>query len=213
MLFDVGPQAREQAAGGRVADLRWELPVAVTRSLVGFLSTHVTQAEEDYHWGELRLHVTSYLCADLPPAELLTSARAVVLRASGVLVVRDPVGVHILPGGRREAGETPAQTVRREVLEETGWAIGPPTLLGVKHFRHRSPKPGGYPYPYPDFFQVVYAAHAHHLDPNGRERDGYELGAEFHPAVEVQRLPLPPSERVFLTAAIGRTPSSWRDST
>jgi 8-oxo-dGTP diphosphatase len=185
----------------------------VTRSLADFLSTHVVQAEEDYRWGELRLHVTSYLCADLPPAELLTSARAVVLRAGGVLVVRDPVSVHILPGGRREAGETPAETIRREVLEETGWVIGPPRLLGLKHFRHRSPKPAGYPYPYPDFIQVVYAARAHHLDPNFRERDGYELGAEFHPAAEVQRLPLLPSERVFLAEAIGGAPSSWLDST
>jgi 8-oxo-dGTP pyrophosphatase MutT (NUDIX family) len=103
----------------------------VTRSLAGFLSTHLAQAEEDYRWGGLRLHVTSYLCDDLPPAALLTSARAVVLQAGGVLVVRDPTGVHILPGGRRKPGETLAQTVRREVLEETGWVIGPPQLLGV----------------------------------------------------------------------------------
>jgi ADP-ribose pyrophosphatase YjhB (NUDIX family) len=177
----------------------------VTRSLAGFLSTHLAQAEEDYRWGGLRLHVTSYLCHDLPTAALLTSARAVVRHADRVLVVRDPTGVHILPGGRRKPGETLAQTVRREVLEETGWVIGPPRLLGVKHFHHRSPKPAGYCYPYPDFFQVVYAAHAHHLNPNAREPDGYELGAEFHPTAEVQRLPLTPSERVFLTAAL-----EWR---
>jgi 8-oxo-dGTP pyrophosphatase MutT (NUDIX family) len=42
------------------------------------------------------------------------------------------------------------QTVRREVLEETGWAIDPPKLLGVKHFRHLTPKPAGYSCPYPD---------------------------------------------------------------
>jgi ADP-ribose pyrophosphatase YjhB (NUDIX family) len=180
----------------------------VTGSAAEFLSAHVVQAEEDYRWGELRLHVTSYLCRDLPPLELITSARTVVLAADGVLVVRDPTGLHILPGGRRQAGETLEQTVRREVLEETGWVIDPPRLLGVKHFRHLGPKPAGYRYVYPDFFQVVYGAQAHRFDPGGRETDGYELGAEFQPTAVVQRLPLYPSERVFLTAALGGVPSS-----
>jgi ADP-ribose pyrophosphatase YjhB (NUDIX family) len=180
----------------------------VTRSLAEFLSAHVVRAEEDYRWGELRLHVTSLLCRDLPPQELITSARAVVLRAGGVLVVRDPTGVHILPGGRRQAGETLERTVRREVLEETGWAIDPPRLLGVKHFRHLTPKPAGYSYPYPDFFQIVYAAQAHRFDPDGRETDGYELGAEFQPTAQVQRLPLPRSELIFLAAALREVSSA-----
>lgn len=173
-----------------------------------FLSAHVVRAEEDYRWDELRLHVTSYRCRDLPPPELITSARAVVLAADGVLVVRDPTGVHILPGGRRQAGETLEQTVRREVLEEAGWVIDPPRLLGVKHFRHLGPKPAGYRYLYPDFFQVVYGAQAHRFEPGGRETDGYELGAEFQPTAEVQRLPLYPSERLFLAAALAGVPSS-----
>jgi ADP-ribose pyrophosphatase YjhB (NUDIX family) len=180
----------------------------VTGPFTEFLSAHVVQAEEDYHWGELRLHVTSYLCRDLPPPELITSARAVVLAADGVLVVRDPTGVHVLPGGRREAGETLEQTVRREVLEETGWVIDSPRLLGVKHFRHLGPKPAGYRYMYPDFFQVVYGAQACRFDPGGRETDGYELGAEFQPTVEVQRQPLYPSERLFLAAALAGVSSS-----
>jgi ADP-ribose pyrophosphatase YjhB (NUDIX family) len=177
------------------------------------LSAHAVQAEEDYRWGELRLHVTSLLSRDLPPLELITSARAVVVGPGGLLVVRDPTSVHILPGGRRQPGETLEQTVRREVLEETGWAIDPPTLLGVKHFRHLTPQPSDYPYPYPHFFQVVYTAQAHRFDPGGREKDGYELGAEFRPIAEVQRLRLLPSERVFLAAALGGVPDSSPAST
>jgi 8-oxo-dGTP diphosphatase len=60
-------------------------------------------------------------------------------------VVRYPTGVHILPGGLRQPGETLEQTVRRKVLEKTVWAIDPPTLLGVKHFRHLTPQPSGHP--------------------------------------------------------------------
>jgi 8-oxo-dGTP pyrophosphatase MutT (NUDIX family) len=146
-----------------------------------------------YQPGAVRLES---VCLDRPQCE-----RAVVLGADGVLTVRDPVGVHILPGGRRQAGETFERTVRREVMEETGWVIGRARLLGVKHFRHLSPRPVDYRYPYPDFFQAVYAAQAHRFDPGGREKDGYELGAEFQPIAKLQRVPLPPSERLFLAAA------------
>lgn len=35
-----------------------------------------------------------------------------------------------LPGGNREPGEEPEETVRRELLEETGFACGPLVYLG-----------------------------------------------------------------------------------
>jgi ADP-ribose pyrophosphatase YjhB (NUDIX family) len=168
-----------------------------------FLASLAARAEEeDVRWGELRFHVTSYLGGRLPPLELITSARAVVLREDSVLVVRDPTAEHILPGGRREAGETLRQTIQREVLEETGWALGEPRLLGFKHFRHLQPKPAGYAHPYPDFFQAVYVAEARGFDPGARETDGYELDAGFRPLAEVERLGLPPNERVFPRAAL-----------
>jgi ADP-ribose pyrophosphatase YjhB (NUDIX family) len=167
-----------------------------------FLASLAARAEEEVRWGELRFHVASYLGEHLPPLEFITSARAVVLREDSVLVVRDPTAEHILPGGRREAGETLRQTLQREVLEETGWALGEPRLLGFKHFRHLQPKPAGYAHPYPDFFQAVYVAEARGFDPGAREADGYELGAGFRPLVEVERLSLPPNERVFLRAAL-----------
>jgi 8-oxo-dGTP diphosphatase len=46
--------------------------------------------------------------------------------------VASQVGVS---GGKIEAGETPAEAVRREILEETGLQIETPELLGI-HTHH-----------------------------------------------------------------------------
>ncbi len=178
---------------------------AIMRQLTDFLSALVPHARHEARWGELRLRVTTYLCERLPPLELITSARAVVLRQDHVLVVRDPSGLHILPGGRREPGEALEQVVHREVLEETGWAVNALRLLGLLHFRHRSPKPVGYAYPYPEFFQAVYRANATGFHPHACQRDGYELGAEFQPTAAMQHVALTPGERVLLSAALAAT--------
>jgi ADP-ribose pyrophosphatase YjhB (NUDIX family) len=134
-------------------------------SLAEFLAAHQAQTHEDGRWPDLRFQLASYLCRRLPPLELIGSARAVLLRAGQgmqVMVVRDPGSVHILPGGRRQAGESLTQTLRRELLEETGWAIHQPYLLGVRHFHHCRTAAG---HPTPDFFQAVFAAHARAATP------------------------------------------------
>jgi ADP-ribose pyrophosphatase YjhB (NUDIX family) len=171
--------------------------------VAGFLSAHDAAVAEDARWGDLRLRIMSYICADMPSLELITSARAVVLREGQVLVVRDPGGFHIVPGGRREAHEKPEQTVRREVLEETGWIIHDLRLLGVKHFRHMSPRPTGYSYPFPDFFQVVYVASSDKFSPLDQQKGQYELDAGFQPLAAVRRLTLTASDQAFLRAALG----------
>ncbi len=57
------------------------------------------------------------------PASVRPSAYGVVVDENGlVAVVRTPTGLH-LPGGGSNAGETPADTVIREVREETGLAV------------------------------------------------------------------------------------------
>lgn len=160
-------------------------------------------ADETTAWydGTLPLRVRSYLIDVLPPLELVTSVRAVVLRGDQVLVARDPDMTHILPGGRREANETIEQTLRREVLEETGWTITTPQLIGVAHFTIFAPKPPDYVYPYPDFLHLIYATTADTFDPSARETDGYELEVSFHPIAEIDAFPIGETQRVFLRAA------------
>lgn len=167
-------------------------------TLAAFLARHQPQMEEVVTWGALRLHVTSYLSADLPPAALITSVRAVVRDEARVLVVRDPESVHIVPGGRREPSETLEQTLRREVLEETGWHIDQVALVGFRHFHHLTPKPPGYGYPYPDFIHLIHRARPLRYDADARHTDGYELDATFVPLQQRHTLPLSAGERMFL---------------
>jgi 8-oxo-dGTP pyrophosphatase MutT (NUDIX family) len=172
--------------------------------LAAFLSKYSPSIEELVHWDDLRLHVTSYLTADFPPLAFVTSVRAIVLNEASVILVRAPDGTHILPGGRREEGEALTDTLMREVLEETGWTIDRLQLLGVKHYHHLTPIPPDYRYPYPDFLQLVYCAHAQQHLPEARELDGYEIETKFIPTTEALGLPLMPSDHMWLRTVLGK---------
>jgi ADP-ribose pyrophosphatase YjhB (NUDIX family) len=130
------------------------------RDLAQFLRAHRPFAVESVRWGaDIELEQSYYLATELPPDAYITSVRAVLLNNDEVLVFRDKTGdCHLLPGGRRDAGETILQTLEREVREETGCSIADPQLIGFMHFLHQTPKPPAYAYPYPSFLQPVYAA-------------------------------------------------------
>ena len=137
-----------------------------------FLSGRTALAEWSGAWGALELHMRAYLGDEMPAIEYVTSARAVVFRDDSVLVVREPGDEHILPGGRLEAGESPEEAARREVIEETGWTMGPISLIGVRHFHHLTPEPPDWPYPYPDFLQVVFVGEAEALSEEHKPEEG-----------------------------------------
>lgn len=171
--------------------------------LAAFLAQRVPTIEEMVHWDDLRLRVTSYLTTETPPLAFVTSVRALVLYESSVILVHAPDGTHILPGGRREEGEALTDTLMREVLEETGWTIDQLQMLGIKHYHHLTPMPPEYRYPYPDFVQIVYRARAQQYLPEAREIDGYELETKFIPTADALRLPLMPSDHMWLRAVLG----------
>jgi 8-oxo-dGTP pyrophosphatase MutT (NUDIX family) len=174
------------------------------RRLSAYVARCTLLAEEFASWldGRVRLRVRGYLTDLPPPLDYVTSSRCLVMRHDAVLVQRDRDSTHILPGGRREPDESPVETVRREVLEETGWLIGEPVLIGLLHFAHLTPKPSGYVYPYPDFVQVVYVADAVDFLPGGRLNDGHEVESVFRSVDQVHRLALPANQRLFLDAAL-----------
>lgn len=175
-------------------------------ALRSFLEGHVAAAREDVFWPNVGLafNVAAYLTETEPPLALVTSVRAVLRRSGSVFVFDDPVTgtPHIVPGGHREPGESPMETLTREVLEETGCRIdGSPRRLGVLHFHLLSPRPTNDWHPYPDTLQLVYAAWAREGD-LPTSRDDFVVAPRFVPATEVTAIGLALTERVFLDAGL-----------
>jgi 8-oxo-dGTP pyrophosphatase MutT (NUDIX family) len=178
--------------------------MSVNDELERFLARHRPEAEEQADWGVMQLRVTAYRGHELPPLPYLTSVRCIALRDGKALVAHDEKERVALPGGRREAGETIKATLRREMLEETGWAIGRPSQLGFMHFHHLTPPPPGYAYPYPDFLQVVFVADAVRHDPEATVYDQYVRGVSFLSRADLPGLALSPTVHFFVEAALAR---------
>ncbi len=171
--------------------------------LSSFLARHAAVVTESVAWGNLfRFHVASYLCDEVPPPGFVTSVRGIVLVNGLVLVQRDQDSLHILPGGRREAGEPPEATLHREIREETGWTVDAVSMIGFMHYHHLDPKPPNHPYPYPDFLQIVYAARGTTCCPEAKLDDGYEIETRLLPAPNLQGLGISQRELLYLNAAL-----------
>jgi len=173
--------------------------------LKAFLRGRTLLAEERLDWsggGKKMVQTrTTYALSrsDSPPLSLVTSVRAILTRGPQIMVMRDPDGEHIVPGGRLDYGEGLLEALRRELLEETGWSVrGEPELIGLFHYHIHSPKPAGHRYPYPDFLQLLYRAEADSYFPEALEVDGFELGAEFRQRSQVERLSLTAGEAQLL---------------
>jgi ADP-ribose pyrophosphatase YjhB (NUDIX family) len=178
----------------------------VASDLDSLLARLVSVDEGEAEWpGGVRLRIRGYLTEEPPPPGYVSSVRAVVLRGDDVLVFRDKGGAwHLLPGGRREGDEPIERTLRREVLEETGWEVGELRPLGFIHFRHLTPKPPGYAYPYPEFVQLVYAAEAERSTPDAPIVDEWVVESAMVPVEEARGMGIGRGELLFLEEALRR---------
>ena len=176
----------------------------VTSDLAAFLVRHAPALIDATAWysDRLPLRITCYLASEQPPLDAISSARCLVIRGDSVLAQQDVTTTHILPGGRRERGEAPEETLRREIGEETGWTIVDPLPLGFMLFEPLRAAPHGESWPRAPFAQVVYAARAGVFTPEARLDDGFELSSTFYPVAELRAWALTPRERLFLDAAL-----------
>ena len=103
-----------------------------------------------------------------------------------------------MPGGRREEGESLNQALHREVTEETGRTIEVVSQLGFIHLEHLGPKPTGYRFPHPHFFQIVFIVRASEFMPDSMRDGDYEESAAFVPMGELDNLGISDAELGFL---------------
>lgn len=132
-------------------------------------------------WPAARLRMRIYEWpADPPPDALITSGRAVVFRRSQVVVVRQHDGVrHVVPGGRREEGETLEETIRREVLEECGWRVEGLSPFALLYFQTLEADPARQPQGLGDFAHIVCVAEGRSHDRRALDRTQIEAGARL----------------------------------
>jgi ADP-ribose pyrophosphatase YjhB (NUDIX family) len=109
-----------------------------------------------------RLRVRGYAAVIPVPEVMISAVRAVVFRGSRVVVVSESDGTHhVMPGGRREVGESLEETVRRELLEECGWRVGELQPFAFLHFQHAGPAP---PPGWCDFANIIYLTEGDRYD-------------------------------------------------
>jgi 8-oxo-dGTP diphosphatase len=171
--------------------------------IAAFLADHRPAADDHVWWanGTLPLRSTLYLSESVPPLDVILSVRCVVFDGDTVLVMRDVDEQHIVPGGRREKGESLEETVRRELFEESGYALREPHPLGFVHLHRLAPVPEGDVYPHPDFFWLIRYADVGEYQPEKQIEDPELIEIQWIPIREALKLPMRYGQATMLEAA------------
>ncbi len=108
------------------------------------------------HWLPQPNEISLILDENLPPRHLITSAVALAFHEGTFLMTNLHQRGWDIPGGHIDPGETPEETMRREVMEEAAVELGPMRLFGYQRIRLLGEVPAGYRYPAPASYQVFY---------------------------------------------------------
>ena len=177
--------------------------------LAAFLNSRVANFFDTIDWPEsgTRLKLQGFLSKESPPDRFVLAGRAIVVRSNEVLLIETPYGNHVLPGGRREEGETTTDAIHRELIEETGWLIRNLMPFAILHLHYETPVPRNVGRViYPDFIWHVFTAEPMEfrgLDPQPDDREVL-LGSCFKPIADVLKDDIDPFQKDLLTALAQR---------
>ena len=135
---------------------------------------------------------------------LIRSVRCLTRVDHRIVVCDTPDGEHVLPGGRREAGETHEETAIREVHEETGWHVIPRTVtyLGLFHIEFINVEKTDPALPSPDIIQLIFTGIASDRDVDAdaewKDTEGWEQGSRLVAIQEVHEIVSSPVQRAFV---------------
>jgi 8-oxo-dGTP diphosphatase len=154
--------------------------------------------------------ISVVLDGTMPPVELITSAGALAFDGDRFLLPRLTSHDWDLVGGHVEPGESPEETMRREVYEETGARLGPARVFAHTLWRVCGPKPTGYRYPHPDSYMLFYWARVVALDPFVASEESSERG--LFPPEEARKLACVQKHLALYEAALAWALSGPPDS-
>jgi ADP-ribose pyrophosphatase YjhB (NUDIX family) len=154
----------------------------LARSFGAGLERRIPIFDGEVVWPKARLRARTFIGEfDFPP-ELRSSARAVVFKASKVVVVREIHGEnHVEPGGGIEPGETVEQAVRREVAEECGWTVGALTPLGFHYLEPLTREPPMASRRWGPMVHAIFVSEAVSYSRSARDMTQIEVGSRLTP--------------------------------
>ena len=132
------------------------------------------------------------------PVRVVHVSAAVAIDPDGraLLVRKHGTERFMAPGGKPEPGETPAQTLARELHEELGVAVAPEDLVYLGRFESAAANEPG--------FRVVAEAFAVTLDPTEVSAAAEIAEARWITPADVEALPLAPLSTDHLLALAWR---------
>jgi 8-oxo-dGTP pyrophosphatase MutT (NUDIX family) len=122
--------------------------------------------------GEGRLYITD----ELPARELCRTAFGFAFNGDKVLMTRLKNRDWDIPGGKIDPGETPQQTVVREVLEETFVQVEVIELIGIQEIELFGARPENFQWSYPLSIQVYFLCRISKLLPFRKNKESFERG-------------------------------------